>query len=538
MGLPDHLQCIYNVKINQDLSNKNDVIIDNKDILNKKSLLNIKRYFKKYDLLNNKNLVKRNENFYFSFYLENDKSLQFSLYTKDLLLANILKYKIILKLKEELKKMDKEEYLKQFNTTLTILKTDNSIIVNADNDEEKALVENITKKTINTIKKSNVKKINSNVEIKTTRKSRNNIRKHIDLYINYLKLTNNNKKTIDSYIKKFEVLIDYFNYKNILSLDDVNKKICKNLQLYLLNFPSNLNKYEELKEKNIFELIDKKDKILDKYEKLEKRTIDSYITRYKTLFNYFLDNDYIYHNYFMTIKKLTNNGNDSFKNFIDKEDTYASFTFEEIELLLQKIEDEEIKKAIIISLASGLRIAEIFNLLKDDILKLKDDKYFINVKKSKTKNGIRKVPINSYFNEFIKDILKDKKDKDFLLFTNEKEENRNDKLQKRISRHIRKYITDKNKVFHSFRKTYTQNLYKNEIEELYIKIFLGHSLKDNLSFNTYNLSKIDDNLLYSINEKVNYKIIFENLAFYEKEKKTEEEKKQQLKKINENNLSL
>ena len=212
MGLPEHLQCFYNVKINQDLSNKNDVIIDNKDILNKKSLLNIKRYFKKYDLLNNKNLVKRNENFYFSFYLENDKSLQFSLYTKDLLLANILKYKIILKLKEELKKMDKEEYLKQFNTTLTILKTDNSIIVNADNDEEKALVENITKKTINTIKKSNVKKINSNVEIKTTRKSRNNIRKHIDLYINYLKLTNSNKKTIDSYIKKFEVLIDYFNY--------------------------------------------------------------------------------------------------------------------------------------------------------------------------------------------------------------------------------------------------------------------------------------------------------------------------------------
>lgn len=54
--------------------------------------------------------------------MKNDKSLQFSLYTKDLLLANILKYKIILKLKEELKKMDKEEYLKQFNTTLTILK--------------------------------------------------------------------------------------------------------------------------------------------------------------------------------------------------------------------------------------------------------------------------------------------------------------------------------------------------------------------------------------------------------------------------------
>ncbi len=77
-------------------------------------------------------------------------------------------------------------------------------------------------------------------------------------------------------------------------MEDINKKHCKDLELYLLNFPKNLNKYEELKDKNIFEMIDKKDKILDKFEKLDIRTIDNYITRYKTLFNYFLDNDFIY----------------------------------------------------------------------------------------------------------------------------------------------------------------------------------------------------------------------------------------------------
>ena len=106
-----------------------------------------------------------------------------------------------------------EDYLKQFNTNLTIFKTDNSININIDNEEEKSLIENITKKTINTIKKSKVKKINSNVEIKSTRKSRNNIKKHIDLYINYLTLTNKNKKTIDSYIKKFKIL--YLEMKNL-----------------------------------------------------------------------------------------------------------------------------------------------------------------------------------------------------------------------------------------------------------------------------------------------------------------------------------
>ena len=50
MGLPEHLQCFYNVNFKQDLSNKIVIKKDN-------SLLNIKRFLKKYDLLNNKNYV-------------------------------------------------------------------------------------------------------------------------------------------------------------------------------------------------------------------------------------------------------------------------------------------------------------------------------------------------------------------------------------------------------------------------------------------------------------------------------------------------
>ncbi|WP_193215703.1 tyrosine-type recombinase/integrase [Aliarcobacter butzleri] len=410
-----------------------------------------------------------------------------------------------------------EEYLKQFNTSLTIFKTDSGININTDDDEEKILIENITKKTINTIKKSKVKKINSNIEIKTTRKSKTNIKKHIDLYINYLTLTNKNKKTIDSYIKKFEVLIDYFNYKKILSLQDITKKDCKDLELYLLNFPKNLNKYEELRNKNIFEMIDKKDKILNKFEKLDIRTIDNYVTRYKTLFNYFLDNDFIYTNYFLTIKKKTSNSNNSFKNFLDKQDTYSSFENEEIEELLTKITDKEIKTSIIISLLLGLRIGEIFNLKKEDIKKVKDN-YFINVTKSKTRNGIRTIPLKNTFNFVFEELLLNTKKEEFLLFKEEKKENRENILQKRIMYNIRKYIKDKNKVFHSFRKNYTQILYKNDVEELYIKLFLGHSIKDNLSFNTYNLSKINNNLLSNIINKIDFEEFFENIDFFKKEK--------------------
>ena len=59
----------------------NEVIIKNDN-----KLLNIKRFLKKYDLLNNKNLIKRKDIYYFIFYLKKDKNLCFSSYTKDFLL--------------------------------------------------------------------------------------------------------------------------------------------------------------------------------------------------------------------------------------------------------------------------------------------------------------------------------------------------------------------------------------------------------------------------------------------------------------------
>ena len=105
IGLTNTLQCNYNVNINQDLSNQ---IIKKND----NSLLNIKRYLKKYDLLNNKNLTKRKENYYFTFYLTKDKNISYSLNTNDFFLSNILKYKILLKLNGEFKKMGFEEYNK------------------------------------------------------------------------------------------------------------------------------------------------------------------------------------------------------------------------------------------------------------------------------------------------------------------------------------------------------------------------------------------------------------------------------------------
>jgi hypothetical protein len=127
---------------------------------------------------------------------------------------------------------------------------------------------------------------------------------------------------------------------------------------------------------------------------------------------------------------------------------------------------------------------------------------------------------------------------EFLFFKEQNKENRNDNLQKKIMRHIRKINKNENKVFHSFRKNYTQLLYKNDIEELYIKLFLGHNQDDNLSFNVYNLSKIDNDLILKIINKVNFEEIFENIPFYNEKRKEKKDLEQKIKILGKNNIFL
>lgn len=188
-------------------------------------------------------------------------------------------------------------------------------------------------------------------------------------------------------------------------------------------------------------------------------------------------------------------------------------------------------------MSSGLRSSECFNLKKEDFLKIKDN-YFVSVKKSKTKSGIRQVPISDFFTFFIDDLLKNKKNEEYIFFNDEQKENRNDNLQKKVMRQIRKYIKDKNKVFHSLRKNYTQLLYKNDTDELYIKLFLGHSYKDNLSFNTYNLSKVDNKLKIQTINNVDFSEIFENINFYDKEREEKRINDEKLKQHTKYELSL
>ena len=153
-GHNDPFQCSFNVPKKETLSKKTTIKTN--------KLNNIKRYLIKYDLLNDKYLTKRKEIYYFNYTIDKDNNCQYSLKTTNYLISNILKYKILLKIKEELQKMNENDLLNKFNRNLTVFKTDTSINIQSENDEEKSLIEDITKKTIRSIKKRGIKKIQSN----------------------------------------------------------------------------------------------------------------------------------------------------------------------------------------------------------------------------------------------------------------------------------------------------------------------------------------------------------------------------------------
>jgi integrase len=79
-----------------------------------------------------------------------------------------------------------------------------------------------------------------------------------------------------------------------------------------------------------------------------------------------------------------------------KEDSFikSNFTDNEIVNILNYNYPINIKNLIFIAIYSGLRLSEIVNLTNSDIKKDSNNIYYFDIKSSKTKSGIRKVPIH------------------------------------------------------------------------------------------------------------------------------------------------
>ena len=292
----------------------------------------------------------------------------------------------------------------------------------------------------------------------------------------------------DSSIKKYDTHFKYlmlFCEKDKLVYTFTNN-FFKEIQSKIRLCPANALKVSKYKYK-------KYDEIMEDFKnsnpiKLSNKSINEIFKSLRHMFEYFDYQNYIVDNTveFKTLKETT--------------DSYLNFTDTEIDFFLKNNDNILLNHIFRIGLYTGMRIGEIAELKKEHI---DFEKGVININYSKTKSGLRVIPIHSellsifkfYYNNPIGDYL-------FI------ENGNKNILTKNMGKTIRKYFDNSQKVFHSTRKNFAIELYKyeqkNEIKETTIKRLMGHDTSGNITFDIYNLNKIYIDILRESIEKVQY----------------------------------
>jgi len=187
---------------------------------------------------------------------------------------------------------------------------------------------------------------------------------------------------------------------------------------------------------------------------------------------------------------------------------YKSFEDKELKKLFKyyKEKDGEESKLFLncvkILLHTGMRIGELADLQTEDI-DLKKRIMTIAKRGGKTANATRTIYIHKNIYSLLKDLKNTSKD-GYIIRLDKKVVNRADTLSKKINRGIKKVIKENGKVVHSFRKVFAQKLYQVSSAEYIIKYIMGHSQIDNLTFDTYNLGKINLEQVKKVIQKIDY----------------------------------
>lgn len=213
------------------------------------------------------------------------------------------------------------------------------------------------------------------------------------------------------------------------------------------------------------------------------------ITYIKMFFNYAVKHEYIQKNPLEHLDLISKT-----------ESKKENFTDDEInELILTDKIPSDFKDLIRFSAYSGMRINEIINLKLENIKK-ENEILYIDIIKSKTAAGIRKVPIHDKILDLI--------DLDFLknLKMTTKAKDIEEAIGRKANEQIQKIINDKTKTFHSLRASAISkmvNVEKNKIEN--IQILVGHDLEKSkkLTLKTY-AKQIDLRILKDTIETIKY----------------------------------
>ena len=431
-------------------------------------------------LLNDKKYLCKIKDYYYFCFRDKKRVVKISLKTTNIKEANILKLNLIKKLNMS------DDFDKKFNLNNSTYGVNTS----ADLDEDPEVVKELNDKIFNLISQ-----YKQNNKIKTVGFNEHIIKEKTikDGFDEFIEYKVKNDKIKDASVRKYTTT-----YKYLLLFCDENTPIYtfnniffKKTQEKILNLPANvlrLSKYKDLKYDEIMKDFNNTD-----YKKLENKTINEIFKGLNQFFIYFKFKDYIADNIveYQPLKTET--------------ETYQDFTDEEIDTFFKYSKIQLVKDIFKIGLYTGMRIGEISNLKRENI-NFKEN--FIDINESKTKSGIRIIPIHREIEEIIKYYFDNPISDDYLFV---KDGNKNI-LTKKVGREIRKFFDSDKKVFHSTRKCFAIRLYqqhqkkenRNKFDETIIKRLMGHDTSHNLTFDVYALKYMDKNLLREAIDLIEY----------------------------------
>ena len=273
----------------------------------------------------------------------------------------------------------------------------------------------------------------------------------------------------------------------------------------LYKIPTKLAQKSRYKDKSLSQIL----KLGEKDDKLSEPTIQKYMIRVIQFFNYCFDSGYIGKS--ITAKMNVKIDIDPSERAVLPYDvSEARKIFEIVTSIKQsgkspssRIEASELYYVTMIAAYSGMRIKEITQLHKEDIV-LKDGIYCFNIntndgKTTKTKNSIRFVPIHSKLIDLgLLEYVNSKKSGNIFKVSNK------DFSEIFRSQIQRKFIDkDSKKTFYSFRHYFIDYLVQREVEANLIAQIVGHEKQYKILLNTY-AKPINANTLKVKVEMVSY----------------------------------
>jgi len=272
-----------------------------------------------------------------------------------------------------------------------------------------------------------------------------------------------------------------------LDLEEISRGKATEFKDILLKLPRNLKmltatKYEGMAIREVADL--------GLTNTLSVKTINKYLMAVSGIFDWGIKQGYCTNNYFKPLVLSLGKGS----RITNPRDIFTGLDLTLIETMAGLEKQEWKKWVVLIGMYSGMRLNEICQLYLDDVaevdgvlcFKVTDEREDQKLKNAPSK---RLVPVHSKIAEGLKVYVKTLKVKGKVRLFPEFKLDQNgygSKTSKWFNRTFKNKlgITDKGKVFHSFRHTFITALKRQAIEETLVKALVGHT-EDSMTYGHY-----------------------------------------------------